>query len=146
MYYLKIKNDEIVEAPKNYSEIITKNDKEIRRTYTKFNTDINAEKLAELGYTAFKYPKYRYHIDNGVITLSEYGAPVQTLFAKSDIIEAFASLNRLDELMNLVKSDYTFEFYWNGNINIDLNHEITMNALNLADIEIDDILAILRGA
>ncbi len=137
MYYLKIENGKIVEAPSIYKERTT--------TYLNFNTSANTTKLTELGYTAFEYPAYRYYIVDGVITLAEMIEPVQTLFAKSDIIEAFASLNRLGELMNLVKSDSTFEFYWNGNVNIDLNHEITQNALTEVDIEIDDILAILRG-
>lgn len=123
MYYLKIDQNEIIEAP----HIIERNGKKIYG----YNKESNEKMLLADGYKKFTFPAFCYIIRDGEIVENETD-PVQTktIFTKLEIRRAMRQLGMEDTLNQILSGNSQFQNDWNDAQEIDLNDPIIQNAIN----------------
>lgn len=134
-YYLKIENNQIVEA----SEIIVKNG----YTIYGYNSEDNEAMLIQDGYTAYPKHAYDYEIKDGkIVEKQPQPIPEKTTFTKLQIRRACRALEleqKLDELIN-----YNAQFYrdWADAQQIDMNDELIQQAVQTGIFTAEEIQSI----
>lgn len=134
-HYLKIENNQIVEAP----EIIVKNG----YTIYGYNAEDNEAMLIQDGYTAYPKHAYDYEIKDGkIVEKQPQPIPQKTIFTKLQIRRACRALElqqKLDELIN-----YNAQFYrdWADAQQIDMNDELIQQAVQTGIFTAEEIQSI----
>lgn len=123
MAYLKIENNNIVEAPKN---LIT-NEYKIYG----YNQKTNQKMLLRDGYTQYPKSKYNYEIVNGEIVEKQITPVENTIFSKLEIRRACRQLNLEDKLNTVLNYNDEIKSDWNDAQCIDLNDEMFETAVSL---------------
>lgn len=134
-HYLKIENNEIVEAPKTVE----------RNGYTiyGYNSEDNQPMLLEDGYIA--YPKARpyYEIKNGqIVEKQPQPTPQKTIFTKLQIRRACRALDLQKKLDLLLSSNQQFYDDWHDAQQIDLNDELMQQAVQMGAFTTAEIQSI----
>ena len=122
MSYLKIDQNEIVEAP-------YKVNREGKVIYG-YNKENNEEMLLQDGYAKFPYGASHYEIKNGQIVEKEPVPPEpQTVFTKLQIRRAMRQLGIEDQLNAILSGNFQFQTDWNDAQDIDLNDSLIQDAI-----------------
>jgi len=123
-YYLKIIDNNIVEAPYN----IVKGDQNIFG----YNKESNEAMLFEDGYVKFNKPIDNYTIVSGNIVEKSSIEPIseQTVFNKLQIRRAMRALGIEDILNTILENNTQFRNDWNDAVEIDLNDEIIQGLIS----------------
>lgn len=140
MFYLKIENEKIIQAPKNC----------VRKGFQVFgyNSPANIKMLKEDGYSAYDFPASQAEIVEGKIVKMGVPAPApRTTFTKLEIRRACRTLELEDKLNGLLKSNEIFASDWADAQEIDLNDIMFMEAVEagvFTDAEINQVKEYLQ--
>ena len=134
-HYLKIENNQIVEAP----ETIVKNG----YTIYGYNSEDNEAMLIQDGYTAYPKNAYAYEIKDGkIVEKQPQPTPQKTIFTKLQIRRACRAL-QLQQKLELLLS-YNEHFYrdWTDAQQIDFNDELIQQAIQTGIFTAEEIQSI----
>lgn len=134
-HYLKIENNQIVEAP----ETIVKNG----YTIYGYNSEDNEAMLIQDGYTAYPKNAYAYEIKDGkIVEKQPQPIPQKTIFTKLQIRRACRAL-QLQQKLELLLS-YNEHFYrdWTDAQQIDFNDELIQQAIQTGIFTAEEIQSI----
>lgn len=132
MFYLKIENEKVIEAPKTC----------IRKGFQVFgyNAPANIEMLKEDGYSAYAFPASQAEIVEGKIVKKEPPAPApRTIFTKLEIRRACRELKLEDKLNTLLKSNEIFAADWQDAQDIDIQDPIFLEAIKTGGFTEEEI-------
>lgn len=121
MFYLKIDQNKIVEAP--YT--IERNGKVIYG----YNKPNNEAMLFEDGYAKFPKSADNYEIKNGQIVEKEPTPYVKNIFTKLEIRRAMRQLGIEDQLNTILNENPQFKIDWDDAQEINLNDPLIQNAI-----------------
>lgn len=132
MFYLKIKDEKVIEAPKTC----------IRKGYQVFGYNKNEKMLLEDGYKAFDFPASLAEVKEGEIVKKEIAPPEKTVFSKLAIRRACRELGIENKLNALLEASADFKNDWSDAQHIDLTDEILLEALKAGKFTDKEIKAI----
>ena len=139
MTYLKIHQNEIIEAP----YIIERNGKIING----YNKENNQNMLFSDGYSKFELPADCYTIKDGEIIENEFDPILKTTFTKLEIRRAMRQLNIQNKLDSILENNTQFKSDWYDAQEIDLNDPMIIEVLSqglITQEQIDQIKEVLR--
>lgn len=121
-YYLKIENNQIVEAP----ETIVKNG----YTIYGYNSEDNETMLLQDGYAVYPKNAYAYEVKEGKIVQKQPQPIVEeTVYTKLQIRHACRALELEQKLDDLISSNERFYHEWTDAQEIDLNDPLIPQAI-----------------
>lgn len=132
MFYLKIKDGKVIEAPKNC----------IRKGFQVFGYDKNQKMLKEDGYKAFEFPASRAEIIDGEIVEKEIKPVEKTVYTKLEIRRACRALGIENKLNLLLEASDNFRNDWADAQYVDLTDAVLLEALKAGKFTDEEIKAI----
>lgn len=119
MFYLKIKDGKVIEAPKNC----------IRKGFQVFGYNKNQKMLKEDGFLPFDFPVSQAEIIEGKIVKKEIKPVEKTVYTKLEIRRACRELKLENKLNALLAANSLFAADWADAQEIDLSDPILLQAL-----------------
>ena len=132
MFYLKIKDEKVIEAPKNC----------IRKGFQVFGYNKNLKMLKEDGFTPLNFPASRAEIIDGEIVEKEIKPVEKTVYTKLEIRRACRELGIENKLNMLLEASADFKNDWADAQHIDLTDAVLLEALKAGKFTDEEIKAI----